>query len=284
MRLVTYRLDGTEHLGAVVDDTIRALTPALKVRDVQGLLAGPGVAAAQAALPSAPVIAKEGEVELAPVVPRPRKIICVGANYDLHRQEMGRDELPYPTLFVRFPESMVGHRQHILRPFASERFDYEGELAVIIGARARHVPAERAYSVVAGYTCLNDGSVRDYQRHTTQFTPGKNFDASGGMGPWMVTADEIPDPHDLELRTRVNGEVVQSANTGQMSFRIPEIIEYVSTFTTLAPGDVIATGTPSGVGDKRKPPLYLKAGDLLEVEISKIGVLSLPVADESHGH
>ena len=280
MRLVTYRLDGTEHVGAVVDGAIRGLSDALDVRDVRALLAGPVVEAAEGALAGAPVVAMLEDVELAPVVPRPRRIICVGANYDLHRQEMGRDALPYPTLFTRFPCSMVGHRQPLLRPRASERFDYEGELAVIIGATARHVPAEHAYEVVAGYTCFNDGSVRDFQRHTTQFTPGKNFDASGGMGPWMVTKDELPDPHALRLETRVNGETMQSASTEQMSFKIPELIAYITTFTTLAPGDVIATGTPSGVGDKRTPPRYLRAGDRLEVEISGIGVLSHPVADE----
>jgi 2-keto-4-pentenoate hydratase/2-oxohepta-3-ene-1,7-dioic acid hydratase in catechol pathway len=281
MRLITYRLDGTEHLGAVVDGEVHDLTSALGARDVRALLAGPGLRAAQEALPTAPRVAPVEQLELAPVVPRPRKIICVGANYDLHRQEMGREALPYPTLFTRFPDSMVGHRQPLLRPWCSERFDYEGELAVIIGAPARHVPAARAYEVVAGYTCFNDGSVRDFQRHTTQFTPGKNFDASGGMGPWMVTADELPDPHALELRTRLNGELMQSANTGQMSFRIPELIAYITTFTTLAPGDVIATGTPSGVGDKRSPPRYMRAGDVVEVELSGIGVLTHPVADES---
>lgn len=220
------------------------------------------------------------EVRFLPPIRDPRRIVCVGVNYDAHRVETGRAKVDHPTLFVRWPSSLVGHREPMVRPAASVRFDYEGELAVIIGARGRHVPAERALEHVAGYACFNDGSVRDFQRHTSQFTPGKNFDRSGSFGPWMVTADAIPEPAALTLRTRLNGEVVQEASTSDLVFDVPALIAYVSTFTTLEPGDVIATGTPSGVGDRRSPPRYLEPGDVVEVEISGIGALRNPVVDE----
>jgi 2-keto-4-pentenoate hydratase/2-oxohepta-3-ene-1,7-dioic acid hydratase in catechol pathway len=194
--------------------------------------------------------------------------------------ETARDKTEHPTVFTRFATTLVGHDEPIVKPSVSDRLDYEGELAVIIGKPARHVKASRALDIIAGYACFNDASVRDWQRHTTQFTPGKNFDATGAFGPWMVTADEIPDPTNLELLTRVNGETVQHANTRDMIHSIPRLIEYISTFCTLEPGDVIATGTPGGVGDKREPPLYLRPGDVVEVEIEKIGVLRNPIEAE----
>lgn len=279
MKLLTFQSDTGPRLGAADGQDLVDLG-GLNLPDVGALLAGPGLQAAQRALPNAPRIGPWAKAVLHCPVLNPQRIICVGANYDLHRQEMGRDVLPYPMLFVRWPSSLVGHGQNLVCPSASERFDYEGELAVVIGRAARNIEASEAWTYVAGYSCFNDGSVRDFQRHTAQFTPGKNFDGSGAMGPFMVTADEIPDAHQLELRTRVNGEQVQFANTEQMSFRIPELLAYISTFTTLEPGDVIATGTPSGVGDKRKPPLYLKAGDRLEVEISGVGHLEVGVEGE----
>ena len=174
----------------------------------------------------------------------------------------------------------MGHRQPIIRPRASERFDYEGELALVIGKRARHVQREQAYDYVAGYSCFNDGSIRDYQRHTQQWTPGKNFHHSGSFGPWLVTADEQPDPGKLRLTTRLNGNVVQSESVNELCFDIPALIEYVSTWTQLEPGDVIVTGTPGGVGAGRTPPLWMKAGDKVEIDITGIGVLENPVVDE----
>lgn len=279
MKLTTFETPDGPRLGAVVDGDLFDLH-ALGVHDVGGLLAGPGVEAAKAALHSAPKVGPLSQARLLPPVLAPTRIVCVGANYALHRKEMGRGDLPFPTLFVRWPSSLVGHGRSIVRPRLSTRFDFEGELAVVIGRRARHVTPEQAYEHVAGYACFDDGSVRDYQRHTTQFTPGKNFDASGAFGPYVVTADEIADPHALHLETRVNGEVLQASSTEEMTFRVPDIIAYVSAFTTLEPGDVIATGTPSGVGDKRDPPVYLKAGDRLEVEITNLGCLSVGVVDE----
>ncbi len=205
--------------------------------------------------------------------PLTQRIFCVGINYDEHRLETGRDPVAHPTLFVRFGSSVVGHGAPLRHPRVSERYDYEGELAVIIGRRGRQVSESDAMNFVAGYACFNDGSVRDFQRHTSQFTPGKNFDHSGAFGPWVVTADELEDPHQLTLTTRVDGEVRQHANTRDLIFRIPSLIAYISSFTALQPGDVIATGTPAGVGDKRTPPAYLRPGSRVEVEIEGVGLL-----------
>jgi 2-keto-4-pentenoate hydratase/2-oxohepta-3-ene-1,7-dioic acid hydratase in catechol pathway len=218
------------------------------------------------------------EIALSPVIPDAAKVLCVGINYMPHIKEMGRERPERPVLFVRFGDSIVGHGQPLLKPRESEQFDYEGELAVVIGKRARRVSRERALDYVAGYSCFNDGSVRDYQRHSPQFTPGKNFHASGAFGPWLVTADEIPDPRKLTLATRLNGTVMQHESVGELCFDVPQLIEYCSTFAQLEPGDVIVTGTPGGVGAGRKPPLWMKPGDTVEVEISGIGTLRNPVA------
>ncbi len=208
------------------------------------------------------------------------KILCVGVNYRPHIEEMGREVPDYPVVFVRFPESLVRDGEAIIRPAVSEQFDFEGELAVVIGRAAHRVSRNDALDYVAGYCCFMDGSVRDWQRHTMQFTPGKNFDRSGAIGP-MVPASKIPDPAVLELKTRLNGEVMQQGSVADLVFDIGVLIEYCSTFTTLQVGDVIATGTPGGVGAARKPPVWLAAGDRVEVEISHIGVLANPVEDEN---
>ena len=208
-----------------------------------------------------------------------RKILCVGVNFRPHIEEMGRQVPDYPVVFTRFPASLVGDGENLVRPRVSEKYDFEGELAVVIGKAARHVQRERALDYVAGYCCFMDGSVRDWQRHTTQFTPGKNFERSGAIGP-MVAAAEVPDPAALELTTRVNGEVMQRGRIGDLVFDIPTLIAYCTTFVQLLPGDVIATGTPGGVGAARTPPVWLKDGDVVEVEISQLGVLRNPVRDE----
>jgi 2-keto-4-pentenoate hydratase/2-oxohepta-3-ene-1,7-dioic acid hydratase in catechol pathway len=215
-----------------------------------------------------------GDVAFAPVIDDPgAKLLCVGVNYMPHIKEMGRERPSHPVLFVRFHDSIVGHGQPLLAPSSSVQFDYEGELAVVIGRRARHVRREQALDYVAGYSCFNDGSIRDYQRHSQQFTPGKNFHASGAFGPWLVTTDELPDPGALTLTTRLNGQVVQNESVGELCFDIPQLLEYCTTWTQLEPGDVLVTGTPGGVGAGRTPPLWMKAGDQVEVEISGIGVL-----------
>lgn len=182
--------------------------------------------------------------------------------------------------FTRFADSQTAHNGPIVRPIASEKLDFEGELAVVIGRPARHVKAVDAFDYVAGCSCYNDGSVRDWQKHTIQFTPGKNFPSTGGFGPWLVTADELADPSALSLTTRLNGEVVQQATTDDLIFDIPTLIQYCSTFTELRPGDVIITGTTGGVGAFRQPPLWMKPGDVVEVEISRIGVLKNTIVDE----
>ncbi len=216
-----------------------------------------------------------------PVIPNPDKILCIGLNYEMHRKETGRAEVDNPTVFGRFANSQTGHLTNIIRPKVSTHLDFEGELAIIIGKPGRYISQADAWSHIAGYACYNEGSVRDFQRHTHQFTPGKNFPETGGFGPWMMTPDELGDVAPLRLQTRVNGQVVQDATIDQMIFDIPRQIEYCSSFTRLEPGDVIATGTPGGVGAKRTPPLWLKPGDIVEVEIDRLGVLRNGVADEA---
>jgi 2-keto-4-pentenoate hydratase/2-oxohepta-3-ene-1,7-dioic acid hydratase in catechol pathway len=216
-----------------------------------------------------------------PVIPNPDKILCIGLNYEMHRKETGRAEVENPTVFGRFANSQTGHLTDIIRPRVSTDLDFEGELAVVIGKAGRHIRRLDAWAHIAGYACYNEGSVRDFQRHTHQYTPGKNFPSTGAFGPWLVTADEIGDPGLLRLQTRLNGEVVQDATINQMIFDIPRQIEYCSTFTRLEPGDVIATGTPGGVGSRRNPPLWMKPGDIVEVEIDRIGLLRNGIADEA---
>jgi 2-keto-4-pentenoate hydratase/2-oxohepta-3-ene-1,7-dioic acid hydratase in catechol pathway len=222
-----------------------------------------------------------GQATLLPVIPNPGKILCVGHNYEEHRQETGRAKTAHPSLFVRFADTLIGHEAPIVRPPLSTSLDFEGELAVVIGRGGFRVPAEQALDLVAGYSCFNDGSVRDWQWHTQQFTPGKNFPSTGAFGPALVTPDEVGALDDLSIETRLNGEVVQSSTLGHMIFPVAEIIAYVSSFTRLSPGDVIATGTPGGVGAKRQPPVWLKPGDVVEVDIAAVGALRNGVVDEA---
>ena len=208
------------------------------------------------------------------------RILCVGVNYRPHIEEMGRDVPDFPVVFVRFPSSLVGNDDAIIRPSISEKFDFEGELALVIGRTAYRVNRDQALDYVGGYCCFMDGSVRDWQRHTMQFTPGKNFDRSGAIGP-VTPASDIPDPSALALTTRLNGEVMQTGRVADLVFDIPYLIEYCSSFMTLQPGDVIATGTPGGVGAARTPPTWLRDGDVVEVEIPGLATLRNPVRDES---
>jgi 2-keto-4-pentenoate hydratase/2-oxohepta-3-ene-1,7-dioic acid hydratase in catechol pathway len=246
----------------------------------------PGLRHALWAMPSLadeaarPVDFAYGDISFLPPIPDPDKILCVGLNYLSHILEGGRELPKHPTIFTRFSNTQVGHEQPMVRPNASETFDYEGEMAVIIGRRCRHVKREDAQSVIAGYACYNDGSIREYQRHATQFTPGKNFPATGGFGPWIVTPEEIGDIAKQTLLTRLNGEELQRATIDDLQFDVPALIAYCSTFTFLEPGDVIITGTTGGVGAYRKPPLWMKPGDTVEVEISGIGILRNPVVAE----
>jgi 2-keto-4-pentenoate hydratase/2-oxohepta-3-ene-1,7-dioic acid hydratase in catechol pathway len=280
MRLVSFRHAGASKFGAVVDGGIVDLS----VR-TQGRWSGLREVLAVKMLPELAKLAKGtsadlkfSDVELLPVIPDPEKILCIGLNYASHAGEVGRELPKVPSVFSRLHNTLVPSGGDIVRPKASIAFDYEGELAVIIGERCRHVSRGRALSVVAGYSCFLDGSVRDFQKHSV--TAGKNFPATGPLGPWMVTADVVEDPQRLELTTRLNGNIVQRDTTDHMIFDVATIIEYLSTVTWLEPGDVIATGTPDGVGLGRKPPLWMKGGDKVEVEISGIGTLNVNVVDE----
>lgn len=221
------------------------------------------------------------DVTFLPVITEPGKIFCVGHNYEEHRVETGRDPTKFPLLFLRVAESQAGHLQPILLPCESTQLDYEGEIAVVIGKAGRRIKEADAWDHVAGYSAYNDGSVRDWQKHTLQFTAGKNFTGTGAFGPWMVTRDEIADGEELTLETRLNGAVMQKTTTASMIFSIPVLIEYISAFTSLQPGDVIVTGTPGGVGAKRVPPVWMKPGDKVEIEVGKVGVLINSIAPDA---
>ena len=213
-----------------------------------------------------------------PVSPNPEKILCVGSNYDGHRLEAGRPRSSNPGIFIRLASSQTGHDTPMHLSLASTDLDYEGELAVIIGKAGRYIKEVDALDHVGGYSCYNDGSFRDWQVHTHQITPGKNFPGSGALGPYLVTSDEIQELSALRLQTRLNGTVMQSATIAEMIFSVQQIITYISGFTTLAVGDVIATGTPGGVGFTRKPPLFMKEGDVIEIQIDSIGLLRNSIA------
>ncbi len=268
------RADGGKSWGVVEGESVvdcSALAPDLRT----ALAAGGTIAPPR----TAPRYALRDVTFLPPVVD-PEKIICVGLNYLTHIREGGRDVPEKPTIFTRWANTQVGHLQPLVRPTVSETLDFEGEMAFVIGRRCRHVKRADALSVVAGYSCYNDGSVREWQRHTSQFTPGKNFPGTGGFGPWIVTPDEAGDISKATLSTRVNGVEMQHATIDDLVFDVPLLVEYCSTFTILEPGDVIITGTTGGVGAYRKPPLWLKPGDVVEVEVTGVGVLRNPVVQE----
>ena len=280
MRLSTVKIAGRMTWGVIEDDRFLDTGEALASRyaDLKSAVAASfaGVAEAAGSAAATPL----NEVEWLPVIPNPDKILCVGLNYEMHRKETGRAEVENPTIFARYANSQTGHFAPIVRPKVSTELDFEGELAVIIGKSGRYITRDEAMGYVAGYACYNDGSVRDFQRHTHQFTPGKNFPDTGAFGPWMMTPDELGPLPDLRIQTRLNGTVVQDATFGQMIFDIARQIEYCSSFTRLEPGDVIVSGTPGGVGAKRQPPLWMKPGDIVEVEIDGLGILSNPIVDE----
>jgi 2-keto-4-pentenoate hydratase/2-oxohepta-3-ene-1,7-dioic acid hydratase in catechol pathway len=273
VRLASFRHDGQDRVGQLVDDVVVELqTPGITDLIRAGLGEVPPHPGAQRYA--------QDEIEWLPVIPRPGKILCIGLNYDSHREESSRPTMNHPTVFPRYADSQVGHLSPLVIPHESTRFDYEGELAVIIGRGGRRIPEGQALDHVAGYACYNDGSVRDWQKHTSQFMPGKTFPGTGGFGPYLVTPDEVGALDNLKLSTRVNGEVRQAATLNDLIFGVPELIAYISAFTPLAPGDVIVTGTPSGVGLHRTPQVFLEAGDVVEVEIDVIGTLTNPVVTE----
>jgi 2-keto-4-pentenoate hydratase/2-oxohepta-3-ene-1,7-dioic acid hydratase in catechol pathway len=278
MRLASYVADGNDCFGVVVDDGVITMNGRIGCATLRDALAGDGLAQMREAAKHARPDHKLAGVRPLPVIPDPGKILCAGINYRSHAVETGRDLPKQPSMFIRFADTLVGHDGEMVRPSVSQQFDFEGELAVVIGRAGRHIPAERALDHVAGYTCFVDGSVRDYQKFSV--TSGKNFPATGPLGPWLVTTDEIADPGRLMLTTRLNGQEVQKSGTDLLIYSVPKIIAFCSDFTALSPGDVIATGTPEGVGHRRNPPLWMKPGDVLEVEISGIGTLRTRVVDE----
>ncbi|HKT76463.1 MAG TPA: fumarylacetoacetate hydrolase family protein [Sphingobium sp.] len=273
MRYVSFRRpDGTPSFGRLDGEAIVELSgaPSLKAALAAGSLAS---------LTEGPRYAR-ADVVLLPVIPDPAKILCVGLNYAEHVKETGREQKEHPAIFVRYADSLVADGQPMVKPAVTSRFDYEGELAVIIGKACHKVARADAMAHIAGYACFNDGSARDWQRHNIQFTPGKTFPGTGGFGPALVTPDEIADLAALRVQTRLNGQVMQDQPVSDMIWDIATVIEYISAFTPLSPGDVIATGTPGGVGDKRNPPLYMRAGDKVEVEIGAVGTLTNRIIDE----
>lgn len=287
MKLLSFINAGRETWGAVVGDGVVDLGKAFPQYATLADYIGSGayLEAAKHVAGKAPD-AKLADITYLPVIPRPEKIVCAVRNYMDHHQEviaagMQRELSEQPPIFLRVWRSQCAHNAPIVLPKASESLDWEGELAVIIGKEGRNIPEDRAFEHVAGYSCYNDGSIREWQFHAKQIASGKNFESTGGFGPWMVTADEIEPGKALKLEVRLNGEVMQSSHTGHMIFSIPKLIAYASTIFTLVPGDVIATGTPAGVGWSRKPPRFMKPGDVCEVEIEGIGVLRNPIVAQS---
>lgn len=276
MRFASFEAQGRATYGLAEDSGTYRAAPATFLQrhaDLKAVIAAGALAElAQAAAANGPSL-DASQVRLLPVIPNPGKLICVGLNYKTHVAETKRADSDHPSLFLRFNDSLAAHGDEVLRPAFSERFDWEGELAFVIGKGGRHIAKESAFDHVAGYACFNDVSVRDWQRHTHQFTPGKNFPGTAPFGPFLATRDEVPDVTQLQLETRLNGQVMQKASLADLIFDIPTIVAYVSRFTPLSPGDVIATGTPGGVGDRREPPLYMQHGDIVEVEITGLGVL-----------
>jgi len=276
MKFVSYEYTHGPRFGAVIGNDIIDLSDA--GHSLRGVLATGPLGNLQVVASKRKPTAALDHVVLLQVIPDAQRVICVGKNYRDHAAEMGGAAPEHPNLFMRTVQSLVGHRQSIVAPSASSEYDYEGELAVVIGKGGRRIPVDKALSHVAGYTCFLDGTLRDFQKHS--FTAGKNFDSSGACGPWLVPATEVPDPQNLMLTTRINGEVMQQANTSEMIHSVAAVISYISTFTHLEPGDVIATGTPAGVGAARKPPKWLRPGDTVEVEIEGIGTLANTVISE----
>lgn len=283
MKLISYQHGGQDSYGAVVGDRVVDLREAFGARapDLKALIAAGLVreAAAQVAATPAPALAL-ADVKLLPVVPNPGKIFCIGLNYGEHIRETGKEVTEKPVIFLRVADSQLAHGEDIVRPRVSERLDYEGEIAVVIGKGGRHIAEADAWSHIAGYSCYNDGSVRDWQLHTSQWIPGKNFWKTGAFGPWMVTADEIAPDQKMTLVTRLNGQEMQRATTDMMVHSIPRQIAYISAFIPLEPGDVIVTGTPGGVGNKRNPQVFMKPGDVCEIEVDAVGVLRNGIRDE----
>ncbi|MGF6786956.1 fumarylacetoacetate hydrolase family protein [Paraburkholderia sp. 35.1] len=281
MKFISFSRNNADSFGTVTEQGVTDIGARLNLTDL-------GAALRQVGIDALKDLGARSDTDFAlsdinayrPVVADPTKILCAGLNYDEHVQETKRERTERPTIFMRVAESQLGHEQAILLPPESDRLDYEGEIAVVLGKGGRRISEDKAYEHIAGFACYNDGSIRDWQMHTSQWGPGKNFEATGAFGPMLVTSDEIGETEALTLETRLNGQVMQHATTDMLIFSIPTLIAYCSSFITLKPGDVIVTGTPGGVGAKRNPPVFMKNGDIVEVEVSKLGVLRNPIRAE----
>lgn len=282
MKLISFLNQGVPSYGVVQGDDVLDLTPLLGAQapDLKTLIAKDLLGAAAEAAKTQPFTLKFSQLTLLPVIPNPGQIFCIGLNYGEHVQETGNKVTEKPVVFTRFPDSQVAHNQDILRPAESHRLDYEAEIAIVIGKGGRRIKEEDAWDHIVGYACYNDGSIRDWQVATSQWTPGKNFYKTGGFGPWMVTADEIQPGQVMRLQTILNGQVLQDTTTDKMIHSIPRQIAYISTFLPLSPGDVIVTGTPGGVGNKREPQIFMKPGDVCEIVVDAIGTLRNTIRDE----
>jgi 2-keto-4-pentenoate hydratase/2-oxohepta-3-ene-1,7-dioic acid hydratase in catechol pathway len=278
MKLLSFAVGGRKLFGSANGKGVVTLNDKVGEPDLRSALAAGKLQAMKQIAKDAKPDHQLDDIVFLPVIPQPEKILCAGINYRSHAAETGRELPKQPSMFARFADTLVGHGGKMVRPTVSDNFDFEGELTVVIGAGGRHIKTENALDHVAGYTCFVDGSVRDFQKFSV--TSGKNFPATGPLGPWLVTTDEIPDPSKLTLTTRLNGQEVQRSGTDLLIYSIPQIIAFCSDFTALSPGDIIATGTPEGVGHGRKPPLWMKPGDSLEVEITGIGTLRTHIVNE----
>lgn len=281
MKLSSYQYQGKPGYGVVTDNGIIDITNKMGDRypTLLSALKADALDEIRQTADRQPTDFNPADVTFLPPIPEGNITWCIGLNYKDHIAETGRETPKFPYIFTKFSRSLVGHNQQMMRPKVSHKHDYEGELAFVIGKQGRHVSEDSALEYVAGYTCFNDGSIRDYQNER-DIIQGKNFYRASAIGPWIVTADEIPDPSNLTLCTRLNGDEVQRSTIDQLLFTVPHLVAYFSAITTLEPGDIVATGTPSGVGSRRNPPLFLKPGDTVEVEISGIGTLSNSVIDE----
>ena len=279
MKLLSFTRLGKPGFGAVVNNGVIDLTGRLdpEINTIKDLITLNMENDAEEYIAGKTEDLSLSDITFLPVIPNPEKIMCIGLNYLEHKKETGRPDVDNPTIFTRFADSQVAHLQPLIKPDKSDRFDYEAEMAIVIGKGGRFISEKDALNHIAGYSCYNDGSVRNYQRHTSQFTPGKNFPGTGGFGPYLVTPSEVGDYRKLPIELRLNGNVMQKATLDDLIFPIPRLISYISEFTALSSGDVIVTGTPGGVGDKRNPPVYMVPGDIVEVDIGLLGVLKNPV-------
>ncbi|MBX3525441.1 MAG: fumarylacetoacetate hydrolase family protein [Rhodoblastus sp.] len=280
MKLISFSKNGNEGFGALSGEHVVDLTGLKGAATLRALLEADGLGAAREKLAAGAAAFKLADCTLLPPITNPSKVLCVGINYVEHAAEAGRTVGQYPVIFQRYADTLIGHGATMLKPKVSEKFDYEGELAVVIGKGGGHISKDDAMAHVAGYSCFNDASARDWQFHTHQYGMGKNFRTSGPFGPWLLTADEVPDYRKLRIRTLVNGQELQNDTPAKLAFDVPHLISYISHALDWRPGDVLATGTPSGIGFKRNPPILLKDGDTVDIVIDGLGTLSNPVRDE----